>query len=155
MLVRTPALMDAWMRDIGPALDIPEHDWPGIKVDQEAAIGRWARHIADPSNIETYLLLSRHTRRGFISQFPASRFLAVQMKFVAHLQDYIRREFGPDPGYAEDLCTLLSEEFQVRVLHITDFFVEGREEQLLEQEASYRRVIDHAPACILMLDAEQ
>jgi len=39
------------------------------------------------------------------------------------------------------------------VLHITDFFVEAREEELLEQEASYRRAIDHAPACILMVDA--
>jgi PAS domain-containing protein len=42
-----------------------------------------------------------------------------------------------------------------RVRHITDFFVEAREEQLLEQEASYRRATDHAPACILSADAAE
>ena len=51
------------------------------------------------------------------------------------------------------LLALLEQEFAIRVLHITDFFVEAREELLLEQEASYRRAIDHAPACIFMADA--
>ena len=51
------------------------------------------------------------------------------------------------------LVALLEQEFAIRILHITDFFVEGREELLLEQEASYRRAIDHAPACIFMADA--
>ena len=48
---------------------------------------------------------------------------------------------------------MLEQEFAQRILHITDFFVEGREDELLEQEASYRRAIDHAPACIFMADA--
>jgi PAS domain S-box-containing protein len=161
---RTPALLEPWLRDIGPALGIPESDWPGIKVDQAAAVGRWARHVADPSDIETYVYLSRHTRRGFIAQFPASRFLAGQMRFTQLLVEDIRREFAHDPPRADRLRQLLGQEFQERVLHVTDFFVQAREEELreqeaayreelLEQEASYRRAIDGAPACILMVDA--
>jgi PAS domain S-box-containing protein len=163
---RTPALLEPWLRDVGPALGIPENDWPGIKVDQAAAVGRWARHVADPSDIETYVYLSRHTRRGFIARFPASRFLAAQMRFTQLLVEDIRREYAREPARGDRLRQLLSQEFQERVLHVTDFFVQAREEQLreqeaayreelLEQEASYRRAIDAAPACILMVDATE
>ncbi len=153
MQTRAPAILDAWMPDVGRALDIPESDWPRIKADQLAAVGRWARHVADPEDIETYVQLSRHTRRGFISQFPASRFLAVQMRFAHLLADDLRRAFARDQHQLEPLLLLLTQEFQERVLHITDFFVEAREEELLEQEASYQRAIDRSPACILTVDA--
>jgi PAS domain S-box-containing protein len=153
MEARTPALLEPWLRDIGGTLGIPEDDWPRIKTDQAAAVGRWARHIADPEDIETYVQLSRHTRRGFIAQFPASRFLAAQMRFTQLLAEELRREYAHDPAQVERLLRLLAQEFQERVLHITDFFVEAREQELLEQEASYRRAIDRSPACILTVDA--
>jgi len=149
----TPAVLKPWLREIGAVLVIPEADWPRIEVDQAAATERWARHIADPENIETYLFLSRHTRRGFISQFPASRFLAAQMRFVQHLAEELHRRHANDPARAATLLRLLEQEFQERVLHITDFFVEAREQELLEQEANHRRAIDRAPACILRVDA--
>jgi PAS domain S-box-containing protein len=151
--LRTPLLLDRWVAEIGTALEIPEHDRPAVKADQEAALVRWARHIADPHNLETYLFLRSHTRRGFIAQFPASRFLVSQMHFVKLLADDLVREYANDPPRARALCGLLEEQFAVRILHITDFFVEGREDLLLEQEASYRRTIDHTPACIFMADA--
>jgi PAS domain S-box-containing protein len=150
---RAPALLDTWLGQIGPALGIPEADWRGIKADQIAAIGRWAQHIVDPASIETYLFLYRHTRRGFIAQFPASRFLSAQMAFVQLVSEDLRREYAHEPARAEQLLTLLAQEFHARVLHITDFFVQAREEERLEQELSYRRAIDRAPACILMVDA--
>ena len=31
---RTPAILEPWLRDVGPALAIPENDWAGIKVGQ-------------------------------------------------------------------------------------------------------------------------
>ncbi len=151
--LRSPHLLDAWITDVGTAFRIPKPEWPSIKADQLAALGRWSKHVADPQNIETYLLLRSHTRRGFIAQFPASRFLSAQMRFVQLLRADLRREYAQDPQKADTLCALLEQEFNLRALHITDFFVEGREEMLLEQEASYRRAIDHAPACILMADA--
>jgi len=161
---RAPAVLEPWLRAIGAALGIPEADWPRIREDQAAAIGRWARHIADPADVETYVMLSRHTRQGFISRFPASRFLAAQIRFTQLLAEDIKREFARDPAQADRLRQLLTQEFQERVLHITDFFVQAREdelrrqeaayrEELLEQEASYRRAIDGAPACILFVDA--
>lgn len=153
MLRRTPAAVDAWLRDVGPALGIAESD--AVKADQTEAIARWARHVADPTDTETYRVLREHARRGFIARFPASRFLASQTRFVQHLADDLRREYAPDAARADELVQLLMQEFVVRVLHITDFFVAAREEELLEQEASYRRGMDHAPACILALDADE
>ncbi len=153
MVARTPGLLDRWLADIGPALGIPENDWPGIKADQTAAVGRWAQHVADPSDVETYYFLRAHTRRGFIARFPASRFLAGQLRFGQLLADDLRREYANDASRLGELLDLLRQELDARILHITDFFVEAREEELLEQEASYRRAIDRAPACILMVDA--
>jgi PAS domain S-box-containing protein len=150
-----PAVLDRWFADIGPALGIPAEDWSGIRADQLEAVGRWVRNIADPTDVDTYVYLSRHARRGFISHFPASRFLAVQMRFTQLLAEELRREYAPDPSLLENLLQLLSQEFQSRVLHITDFFVQAREEQLLEQEASFRRAFDRSPACILMADADE
>jgi PAS domain S-box-containing protein len=152
--LRAPALLDRWVADLGRGFGIAERDWPGIKADQQVALDRWARHLADPSNLETYLFLRRHTRRGFIAQFPASRFLAGQMRLVQLLAADLEREYANDPQRARALIGLLEQEFAIRILHITDFFVEGREELLLEQEASFRRAIDHAPACIFMADAD-
>src|SRR5881398_2644246 len=153
MNAATPAIIDRWLGEIGPALGIPQSDWPRIKADQTAAVARWAQHVADPRDVETYRYLSAHTRRGFIARFPASRFLAVQMRFTQLLAEALEREYAHDGERAAPLVRLLAQEFQERILHITDFFVQGREEELLEQEASYRRAIDRAPACILWVDA--
>jgi len=150
---RAPALLDRWVADLGRGFGLPERDWPSVKADQEAALMRWARHVGDPENLETYLFLRSHTRRGFIAQFPASRFLASQMRFVQLLAEDLQREYANDPQRARALTSLLEQEFALRILHITDFFVEAREDMLRDQEASYRRAIDHAPACIFMADA--
>ena len=74
---------------------------------EKAAVVRWAHHVADPEDIDTYVHLSRHTRRGFIAQFPASRFLAGQMRFTQLLYDDIRREFAHDPTHSDRLRQLL------------------------------------------------
>ena len=140
--------LDAWVQEVGVALNLPPTDWPGLRTDQAAALERWARHIEDPRNVETYRYLHNHTRRGFIGQFPASRFLATQMRFVQHVHEALTS----DPATA-DLRMLLANEFRQRILHITDFFVEARQAELLEQEASYRRLIEFAPASIVMTDA--
>jgi PAS domain S-box-containing protein len=153
LLERTPRILPGWIREVGPALSIPEHDWPGLIADQEAAVARWARHVADPADLETYVFLRSHARHGIIGQFPASRFIAAQMRLVQLLTDDLRRAYTADAERAARLTALLVEALYVRVLHITDFFVEGREAMLGEQEASYRRAIDHAPAGILRTDS--
>src|SRR5262249_57531608 len=90
----------------------------------------------------------------FIAQFRASRVSAGQMRLDHLVSEDLEREYANDPQRARALRGLLEQEFAIRILHITDFFVEGREEVLLEQEASFRRAIDHAPACIFMADAD-
>lgn len=147
-----PQVLDEWVRDIGTAFDIPEPEWARIKADQQAALGRWARHVLSRDDHETFLYLRRHTRRGFIAQFPASRFLAAQMRLVQYLECELHRAYAHDTDRRDALLALLTQEFRQRILHITDFFVEGREELLLQQEASYRRALEHAPAAILMAD---
>lgn len=149
----TPKVLDRWLADIGPTLGIPEEDWEIIRRDMTAAIHRWAHHVAEPDDVETYVFLHRHASRGFIGRFPASRFLVGQMRLTELFAEEIQREHTDDVEYGFRILRLLAQEFQERVLHITDFFVQAREHELLEQEASYRRAIDRAPACILMVDA--
>lgn len=147
----TPAVLATWIEEIGPTFGIPRQDWDGLKADQAVALERWARHIENPADLETYDYLMRHTRSGFIAQFPASRFLSAQMRITHMLRAHLRATETSER--AAILIDLLDQEFRKRMLHITDFFVEGRESLLLEQETSYRRWLDHAPACIIRADA--
>src|SRR6185369_2481926 len=116
------------------------------------ALRRWVRHIADPEDADTYVYLRSHARRGFISKFPASRFLSGQIKVFQLMGNAIRRRYADDQPRRKELLALLAQEFEERILHITDFFVEAREEELREQEATYRRSIDNAPAAIFRID---
>jgi len=146
-----PSILETWVAEIGPTFGIAQSEWAGLKADQAAAMERWARHIEDPGDVETYDYLMRHARSGFIAQFPASRFLSAQMRITHLLRAHLRTSEPPDR--ATRMIDLLDQEFRKRMLHITDFFVEGRESLLLEQETSYRRWLDHAPACIIRADA--
>ncbi|MBI1817981.1 MAG: PAS domain S-box protein [Deltaproteobacteria bacterium] len=147
-----PTVLDTWVELIGTAFNIPEWEWPGIHEGMSDALGRWIAHIVNPADIDTYVYLRSHARRGFISQFSASRFLSGQMKLRHMLADRLREQYADQPEKLDALSALLQQEFQERLLHITDFFVEGREEELREQEASYRNRIDNSPAVMFKLD---
>jgi PAS domain S-box-containing protein len=115
------------------------------------ALLRWACHIEDPNNIETYVYLHRHARHGFIAHSPASRFLAGQMKVRLLIVERLREVYAKDRKKLVELLTLLDQEFYERLLHITDFFVEAREEALSDEEESHRKALDNAPAPIFKL----
>jgi len=149
---KIPEAVDEWARLVAPAFGIPEWDWADIRASMREALDRWARHIEFPENIETYCYLRSHARRAFISQFPPSRFLSSQMKVRHILADYLRDAYDQNLDQRDALLALLQQEFQERILHISDFFVEAREHELREQEASYRKSIDNAPAAIFKLD---
>jgi PAS domain S-box-containing protein len=149
---KLPGAVASWVQLVGGAFAIPEAQWPDVHQWMYDATLRWIRHIEDPEDIETYVYLRNHARRGFISHFPASRFLSGQMKIRQLLADMLRAEYGHDPERRDALVALLQQEFQERILHVTDFFVEGREEDLREQEASYRESIQNAPAAIFTVD---
>lgn len=151
---KLPEAVDAWVRVVGPGLEIPPWDWTDLRDSMHTALVRWIRHIQDPGNIETYVYLRSHARRAFISHFPASRFLSGQMKIRQILADHLRAEYRDDREKRDALLALLQQEFQERILHISDFFVEAREEELREQEASYRKSVDNAPAAIFKLDSQ-
>jgi PAS domain S-box-containing protein len=151
---RSDEAIDAWVRLIGPALRIPESDWSDLRQSMQEAMERWIQHIEDPSNIDTYVYLRCHARRAFISRFAPSRFLAGQMQMRQIMSEYIRAAYHDDRDKRDALLILWQQEFQERVLHISDFFVEAREEELREQEASYRKSIDNAPVAIFKLCPE-
>ena len=149
-----PEVVRSWMAYIGRAFGIPEWQWPDLSTDIDEALQRWIRHIADPEDCDTYVFLRSHARRGFISKFPASRFLSGQIKVFQLMGDAVRRRYAADRARRSELLALFAQEFEERILHITDFFVEAREEQLREQEATYRRSIDNAPAAIFKIGWE-
>lgn len=149
---KADAAVDQWLRTCGPGLGIPQLDWPDIRQSMGDALLRWIRHIEDPDDIETYVYLRSHAHRAFISQFPASRFLSGQMRLRQILVDHLEDAYGDNVEKRDALSALFVQEFQERILHISDFFVEARERELREQEASYRKSIDNAPAAIFRVD---
>ena len=149
-----PEVVDSWVELIGDAFGIPQPEWTDVRDWIREALQRWIRHIEDPQDTDTYVYLRNHARRGFISHFAASRFLSGQMKLRQIYADGIRAAYRSDPDKRDALLALLQQEFQERILHVTDFFVEAREEELLEQEASYHESIDNAPAVMFTVDHE-
>lgn len=147
-----PRAIDAWVDIVIPGLGIADAERAELRASMRAALERWIRHIADPTDTATYVYLRNHVRRSFIAQFPASRFLSAQMKLRQVLADRLGSVCQYGSERRDALLALLQQEFQERILHISDFFVEAREEDLREQEASYRKSVEHAPAAIFKLD---
>lgn len=146
--------VDAWIRSIAPAFALADAESERVRRWMADAMARWIRHVGDPDDVETYVYLRHHARDAFISGFPASRFLAGQMLLNQILLDILREVHAGDPEQHAELSSLLQQEFNERMLNISDFFVEAREDELREQEASYRKAIDNAPAAIFRLDQD-
>ncbi|MGH7963654.1 MAG: two-component system sensor histidine kinase NtrB, partial [Candidatus Binatia bacterium] len=98
--------------------------------------------------------LCEHARHGFISHSPPSRFLAGQMKVRLFIVERLREVYAQDRKKLVELLTLLDQEFYERLLHITDFFVEAREEALRNEEESHRKGLDNAPAPIFKISCQ-
>jgi len=146
-------VVNIWVESIGTALDIDERAGLNLADDMREAQSRWVAHIRNPDDVETYAVLRDHARGGFISSQPPSRFLASQFKIRAIVADLLRHHLRAHEDLRE-LLALLDQEVWARVLHITDFFVEAREQDLVKQSESYRRSIESAPAIIFNVDAE-
>ncbi len=141
-----------WTDVVRRVLEIEPGRLAGLEADIREAQRRWVAHIRNPEDVETYAVLRAHARRGFISQHPPSRFLTSQLKMRQIFADLLRRDMR-DKRALPELLALLDQEFWERTLHITDFFVEGRERDLADQTESYRRSVDSAPAPMLVVDA--
>jgi len=142
-----------WLETVRGALGIAESHLEGLASDIREATRRWIAHIRNPEDVETYAVLRQHARRGFISQHPPSRFLASQLKIRQIYTDILHRELR-DTHALPELLALLDQEFWERTLHITDYFVEGREQDLADQSESYRRSVDSAPAPMFTVDVD-
>jgi PAS domain S-box-containing protein len=149
-----PQALAEWLPLVAAAFGIAEKEWAQVRTWMLDALGRWARHIENPEDIETYVFLRDHARHAFISRFPASRFLGGQMKMYQILANHLSTAYAADPDKRDALLALFQQAFQERILHISDFFVEAREEELREQEASYRQIVDNAPAALLQVSLD-
>lgn len=160
-------IVHTWTTSIAQALQIESGRMGELAQDIAVAQKRWSAHIRDPEDIETYVVLREHARGGFISRHMPSRFLASQLKMRQIIADLLRRELRGSPDLPE-LLALLDQEFWERVLHITDFFVEARQQEVAarnlevaernreieDQAESYRRTVDSAPTPMLGVNAD-
>src|SRR5713226_3582645 len=151
---RAVEIVNQWITLIAPVFPIPAERVPETTRNMYDALLRWARHIEDPDDIETYSYLHEHARHGFIAHSPASRFLAGQMKVRLLIVERLREAYAKDRKRLVELLTLLDQEFYERLLHITDFFVEAREEALRNEEESLRKALDNAPAPIFKVSCQ-
>jgi PAS domain S-box-containing protein len=149
---RAAGVVDEWIGLIAPVYSLLPEQLPEIRQSMYDALLRWAAHIENPHNIETYLYLREHARHGFISHSSPSRFLSGQTKIRLLIVERLRTEYAKDRKQLVDMLNLLDQEFYERVLHITDFFVEAREEALQDEEESHRKAMDNAPAPIFSID---
>jgi len=147
-------IVDQWITLAAAVFSLPAERIHETAKNMYDALLRWARHIEDPDDIETYVYLHEHARHGLIAHSPASRFLSGQMKVRLLIVERLREAYAKDRKKLVELLTLLDQEFYERLLHITDFFVEAREEALQDDEESHRKAIDNAPAPIFKLRCE-
>lgn len=150
----TEGIVKEWITPVAPTYPIPPERIEETTQSIKDALLRWARHIEDPDDIETYVYLHKHARHGFISHFPPSRFLSSQMKIRLIIVERLREAYAKDRKRLVELLTLLDQEFYERLLHITDFFVEAREEALRDQEESHRKGVENAPAPIFKISCQ-
>ncbi len=144
-------IVNEWVALVAPVYPLPSERIRETTQNMYDALLRWARHVEDPGDIETYVYLHEHARHGFISHSPPSRFLSGQMKIRLFIVERLREAYAKDRKRLVELLTLLDQEFYERLLHITDFFVEAREEALRDQEESHRKGVDNAPAPIFRI----
>ena len=123
---------------VAPIFGIPTRLEPEVSRNMYDAFPRWALHIADPADIETYEYLQDHARLGFISHSASSRFLSGQMKIRFFFVENLRTAYAKNRKRLVDLLTLLDQEFYERIFDITDFFVEAREEAPRQGPFRYR-----------------
>ncbi len=151
---RAAGVIHEWIAPVAPVFPIPTDHIPETIRNMHDALLRWARHIEDPDDIETYVYLHEHARHGFISHWAPSRFLSGQMRVRLLLVERLRETYAKDRKRLVELLTLLDQEFYERILHITDFFVEAREEALRDEEESHRKGVENAPAPIFRISCE-
>jgi PAS domain S-box-containing protein len=148
---RADEIVREWVNLVSPVFLFSPERIPQVTCNMHDALLRWAHHIGDPHDIETYAYLHEHARHGLISQSPASRFLAGQMNIRMLIVERLRQAYIQDHKKLVEMLTLLDQEFYERLLHITDFFVEAREEALSDEEESHRKALDNAPAPIFRI----
>lgn len=149
---RAAGVVGEWIGLITSVYGLLPEQIPEIRQNMYDALLRWAVHIENPHDIETYVYLRQHARHGFISHSPPSRFLSGQTKIRLLIVERLRAEYVKDRKQLVDMLNLLDQEFYERVLHITDFFVEAREEALQDEEESHRKAMDNAPALIFSIN---
>jgi PAS domain S-box-containing protein len=147
-------IVDGWMTVAAPTFPISAERVPETIRNMQDALLRWARHIDDPNDIETYAYLHEHARHGFISHWPPSRFLSSQVKIRLLIVERLRESYAKDRQKLVQLLTLLDQEFYERILHITDFFVEAREEALHDEQERHRKGLENAPAPIFRISCD-
>lgn len=147
-------IINEWITPVAPVFPISAERIPETIQNMYDSLLRWARHIETPDDIETYACLHEHARHGFISHWPPSRFLAGQMRVRILIVERLRAAYAQDRKKLVELLTLLDQEFHERLLHITDFFVEAREEALRDEEEIHRKSVENAPASIFRISCE-
>lgn len=151
---RTVSIVNEWIGLATPTFPILKERILETVQNMIDALHRWACHIEEPSDSETYSYLHEHARHGFISHWPPSRFLAGQMNVRSLIVERLRETYAQNRKRLVELLTLLDQEFYERILHITDFFVEAREEALRDEEESHRKGVENAPAPIFRISCE-
>src|SRR5262249_23231689 len=89
-------IVDQWIALAAAVFSLPREHTHETAKNMYDALLRWAHHIEDPDDIDTYVYLHEHARHGFIAHSPASRFLSGQMKVRLLIVERLREAYAKD-----------------------------------------------------------
>ncbi|MGH7906761.1 MAG: hypothetical protein ACREP6_09050, partial [Candidatus Binataceae bacterium] len=122
----------------------PAHVESPLVEDLSNALIRFAGHLRDPDDIQTYVHLRRHCQEGMLSRFEPSQFNTIHIALKQIVLDCIRANVH-SRQHMEIIRNTVVAAVDERRLMVSQFYIESREHALRLSEEKYRNSINHAP----------
>src|SRR6202050_2989741 len=148
------AIVSEWEEAIGAIFGLPTvNREPGeASPDLVNALIRFADHLRDPNDLQTYVHLRKHCQQGMLSRAQPSQFntihIALKQIILKHIYASARGRKG------EQLRDIAVASIDERRLMVSWFYIESREAALRASEEKYRNLINHAPDPMYEIDAD-
>ncbi len=158
-------LVDAWWEEIArqwanavdqltrvESYEVSVTDPAALEESLRNALCRFAAHLRDPKDIDTYVYLRKHCQEGILSRASPSGFNVVH---IALKQVMLAQVYAHTPSRVHrKLVDAVVAAIDERRLMVAHFYIESREQALRASEEKYRRAIDLAPDAILNVDPD-
>ncbi|HVN29496.1 MAG TPA: ATP-binding protein [Candidatus Binataceae bacterium] len=148
------AIVAEWEEAIGAIFGLPtvNREAGEASPDLVNALIRFAAHLRDPNDLQTYVHLRKHCQQGMLSRAQPSQFNTIH---IALKQIILKHIYASSRGRkGEALRDIAVASIDERRLMVSWFYIESREAALRASEEKYRNLINHAPDPMYEIDAD-